>query len=91
MSHADHDWVREVVPRIRALAEEVRRSVGILLDTEGPAIRTGDLEADLQLKQDDILELRVGDAESHEPYSVGVNYEGLVDDFRWRFILLTAA
>ena len=80
MSHADHDWVREVVPRIRALAEEVRRSVGILLDTQGPAIRTGDLEADLHLKQDDILELRVGDAESQEPYSVGVNYEGLVDD-----------
>jgi pyruvate kinase len=80
MSHADHGTVREIVPRIRALAEEAGRPVGILLDTQGPAIRTGDLEADLQLKQDDILELRVGDAESHEPYSVGVNYEGLVDD-----------
>jgi pyruvate kinase len=80
MSHADHSSVREIVPRIRALAEEARRSVGVLLDTQGPAIRTGDLETDLQLKQDDILELTVAGAQSEEPYSVNVNYDGLVDD-----------
>ncbi|HZA38273.1 MAG TPA: pyruvate kinase [Candidatus Baltobacteraceae bacterium] len=80
MSHADQGWVREVVPCIRALAQEARRSVGILLDTQGPAIRTGDLEAPLHLKQDDILELTVAGARSEERYSVGVNYEGLVDD-----------
>jgi pyruvate kinase len=80
MSHADHGWVREVVPCIRALAQEARRSVGILLDTQGPAIRTGDLEAPLHLKQDDILELTVAGARSEGRYSVGVNYEGLVDD-----------
>jgi len=80
MSHADHGSVREIVPRIRALAEEARRSIGVLLDTQGSAIRTGDLETDLQLKQDDILELTVAGAQSQEPYSVNVNYDGLVDD-----------
>jgi pyruvate kinase len=80
MSHADHDSVRELVPRIRALGKEARRSIGILLDTQGPAIRTGDLETDLHLKQDDILELTVAGAEGEERYSVDVNYEGLVDD-----------
>src|SRR4029450_13425794 len=70
MSHADPGWVREVVPPIRALAEEARRPVGILLDTQGPAIRTGDLETDLHLKQDDIEELRVAGAKRQEPYSV---------------------
>src|SRR6266498_1153818 len=80
MSHADHGSVREIVPRIRALAEEARRSVGVLLDTQGPAIRTGDLKSDLELKQDDILELTVAGAQSKEPYSVNVNYDGLVDD-----------
>src|SRR5712692_3710337 len=80
MSHADHSSVREIVPRIRALAEEARRSVGILLDTQGPAIRTGDLKTDLHLKQDDILELTVAGAKSEEPHSVDVNYDGLVDD-----------
>ncbi len=68
------------VPRIRALAEEAHRSVGILLDTQGPAIRIGDLKTDLDLKQDDILELTVAGAKSKEPYSVKVNYDGLVDD-----------
>src|SRR5438093_1957171 len=80
MSHADHRSVRKIVPRVRALAEEARRSVGILLDTQGPAIRIGDLKTDLHLKQDDILELTVAGAKSKEPYSVKVNYNGLVDD-----------
>src|SRR5437773_677037 len=80
MSHAAYGSVREVVPRIRALAQEARRSVGILLDTQGPAIRTGDLKAPLHLKQDDILELTVAGAKSQEPYSVDVNYEGLIED-----------
>src|SRR6266516_3802856 len=80
MSHADHRSVRKIVPRVRALAEEARRSVGILLDTQGPAIRIGDLKTDLHLKQDDILELTVAGAKSKERYSVKVNYDGLVDD-----------
>ena len=54
--------------------------IGILLDTQGPAIRTGDLKTDLHLKQDDILELTVAGAKSEEPYSVDVNYDGLIDD-----------
>ena len=43
MNHATHDWVRHIVPRIRAIAIELDTMVGILLDTQGPAIRTGDL------------------------------------------------
>ena len=50
MSHAQHDWVREIVPRIRAIAEELGRAVAILMDTQGPAIRTGDLKTELHLK-----------------------------------------
>lgn len=80
MSHADHGSVREIVPRIRALAKEARRSIGILLDTQGPAIRTGDLESDLHLKQDDILELTVAGDKTQKPYSIEVNYDGLIDD-----------
>jgi pyruvate kinase len=80
MSHAEHRSVREVVPRIRTLAEEARRSVAILFDTQGPAIRTGDLKTDLHLKQNDILEFTVGDAKPEGPYSINVNYEGLIDD-----------
>jgi pyruvate kinase len=80
MSHAKHDWVRKIVPQIRAIATEISRPVAILMDTQGPAIRTGDLSTDLQLKPGDILELTVRGARSEEHYSVDVNYDGLIND-----------
>ncbi|MDQ6624459.1 MAG: pyruvate kinase [Verrucomicrobiota bacterium] len=80
MSHATHDWVRKIVPEIRALATSVNRPVAILLDTQGPAIRTGDLRHDLQLKPGDILEFTVRGAKSEEAYSVDVNYDDLIND-----------
>src|SRR3954468_3873344 len=80
MSHAKHEWVRELVPRIREIAAKIARPVAILLDTQGPAIRTGELKSDLKLKPGDILEFTVRGAKSEEKYSVDVNYEGLVDD-----------
>jgi pyruvate kinase len=80
MSHATHKWVREIVPRIRSLAEAAGRPVAILLDTQGPAIRTSDLETDLHLKPGDTLEFTVRGAKSKEQYSVNVNYPGFVKD-----------
>ena len=80
MSHATHPWVREIVPRIRKIAAGLSRPVAILLDTQGPAIRTGELKTNLQLKPGDILELTVRGAKSEEKYSVDVNYDGLVND-----------
>lgn len=80
MSHASHDWVRDIVPRIRMLAGKAGRPVALLIDTQGPAIRTGDLNANLHLKPGDILEFTVRGAKSKERYSVDVNYGGFADD-----------
>ena len=80
MSHAPHAWVRTVVPRIRAVAAAAKQSVGILLDTQGPAIRTGDLPAKIELKPKDIFEFTVSGAVGSESFSVNVNYDGLIDD-----------
>ena len=80
MSHAEHAWVRKIVPQIRELADDVGRTVAILLDTQGPAIRTGDLKTDLHLQPGDIIEFTVRGAKSEEKYSVDVNYEDLVND-----------
>jgi pyruvate kinase len=80
MSHAQHDWVRKIVPTIRAIAAELDMPVGILLDTQGPAVRTGDLPTKLPLKVGDIMEFTVRGARSEELYSVNVNYDGLIDD-----------
>src|SRR6266705_2845651 len=66
MSHAPREWVQQIVPRIRKLADELSRPVGILLDTQGPAIRTGPLKTPMHLKKGDILEFRVRGARSAE-------------------------
>ena len=80
MSHANHDWVRKIVPSIRSIAAELAMPVGILMDTQGPAVRTGDLGTKLDLKVGDIMEFTVRGTHSEELYSVGVNYDGLIDD-----------
>src|SRR2546430_5054023 len=80
MSHATHDWARDIVPRIRELARKAGRPIAILLDTQGPAIRTDDLKTNLHLKPGDILEFTVRGAKSKERYSVDVNYDGFADD-----------
>jgi pyruvate kinase len=80
MSHASHERARAIVPQIRALADEFGRAVAVLMDTQGPAIRTGDLKTDLHLKPGDILEFTVRGAKSEEAYSVDVNYDGLIND-----------
>ncbi len=80
MSHATHKWVQTIVPRIREIAQELDTFVGILMDTQGPAIRTGELPAKLNLKNGDIFEFTVRGTKSEEIYSVDVNYDGLIDD-----------
>ena len=80
MSHATHEWVREIVHKIRRVSSDLGIVTGILLDTQGPAIRTGDLETKLDLKPGDIFEFTVRGEKSGEVASVDVNYEGLVND-----------
>ena len=40
-SHATHEELRDAIPRIRSVAEEEGRAVGLLQDIQGPRIRTG--------------------------------------------------
>ncbi len=80
MSHAKHDWVRRVVKDIRELAAARKISVGILMDTQGPAIRTGDLKNVLDLKPGGKFTFTVRGEKSEEESSVDVNYENFVND-----------
>ena len=80
MSHGHHDWVRKIVPRVRAVAQQLGRDVALLLDTQGPAIRTGALKKDLRLAIGDVLEIAVRGAKSTQPNCLTVNYDDLIDD-----------
>ena len=82
MSHAGADSTRELVKRIRAVAAKLGRSVGILMDLQGPAIRTGDLAVSLNLKPGERIALTVRGEKSVEERSVDVNYDQLVEDIK---------
>ena len=80
MSHATHDWVRRVVPDIRAAAAARLVQVGIMVDTQGPAIRTGELGVPLDLQPGQKFTLTVRGERSEEERSVDVNYANFVND-----------
>jgi pyruvate kinase len=80
MSHAPHDWVRRVVADIRSAASARNLFAGILLDTQGPAIRTGDIGVPLDLQPGQKFTLTVRGEHREEERSVDVNYENFVND-----------
>src|SRR6266496_3317553 len=82
MSHAPHDWVRRVARDVRDAAAARRKAVGIMMDTQGPAIRTGDLPAALDLTPGQKFTLTVRGEKSEELHSVDVNYENFVNDIK---------
>jgi pyruvate kinase len=80
MSHAPHDWVRRVVKDIRAAAGARTQFIGIMMDTQGPAIRTGDISVPLDLQPGQKFTLTVRGERDLEQHSVDVNYENFIND-----------
>tara|TARA_R110000850_G_scaffold207995_4_gene334075 strand:- start:2465 stop:3871 length:1407 start_codon:yes stop_codon:yes gene_type:complete len=80
MSHASHDWTRDVVGHIREQSQRLEMSVATLIDLQGPSIRTGDVDEKLELKAGDTVEFRNADLEPSTPISVTTNYDGLYQD-----------
>src|SRR6185503_10342838 len=80
MSHSSHEWVRRVVKDIRDAAIARNAAVGIMMDTQGPSIRTGDLPAALDLHPGQKFTLTVRGEKSEELHSVDVNYDNLIND-----------
>ena len=88
MSHAPHDWVRQVVKHIRAASIATGKFIGIMMDTQGPAIRTGDLSVPLNLKPGQKFTLTVRGERREEEHSVDVNYANFVNDINVGDIVL---
>ena len=80
MSHAPHDWVRNTAKLIRELSTKLNHEVALLLDTQGPAIRTGDLRVPLDLQPGQKFTLTVRGERDLEQHSVDVNYENFIND-----------
>ena len=78
MSHGDHESHKIIIERMKEINKEVEQPVAILLDTQGPEIRTGDLKNDLNLLQGDEISISVRGSALVEESSFQVNYEDLI-------------
>jgi pyruvate kinase len=78
MSHADHAGAGRIIQWIRTLNRQVRYPVALLLDTQGPEIRTGDMAQPMELKTGDVVSLAVRGDVDVEHRSIQVNYDDLV-------------
>lgn len=90
MAHANHDYVRKIVRRIRKISDKLDRHIAIMMDVKGPEIRTGDVETPITLKPGEIFDFTVkpGETGSEEIRSVDVNYSDLVNDIEVGSIVL---
>ncbi|MET3682627.1 pyruvate kinase [Alkalibacillus flavidus] len=79
-SHGDYDEHRARIENIREAANECGATVGILLDTKGPEIRTGTFKEDeVELVKGSTVYIAMDDVEgTAERFSV--NYPGLIND-----------
>jgi pyruvate kinase len=86
MAHANHEWCRTVIRRIRAVSAKVGREIAVMMDIKGPEIRTGDVDHPIVLEAGQIFDFTVrpeADREnSEEVRSVNVNYLDLVNDIK---------
>ena len=79
MSHGDHESAARVIKSIRTLNRKLNSPVAILLDTQGPEIRTGDIADELELKNGSKITISVRDNVDVEASSIHINYDELID------------
>jgi pyruvate kinase len=82
MSHAPHEVVRRHVRQIREIAAATGTGPAILMDLQGPAIRTGEVPATITLKTRDEVELRQPGTAATRAISTTTNYPGLAADLK---------
>ena len=80
MSHGNHESHGEIIKKIKNMNKELAMPVAILLDTQGPEIRTGEVETPLELHPGDIVSLYVDHAHKPEGKSIFVNYKDIITD-----------
>ena len=78
MSHGSHDTHKKVIKSIKSINQKIKDAIPILLDLQGPEIRTGTLQNDLQLKEGDIITVSVR-PEDVERSSFSIDYEDLIN------------
>ena len=84
MAHADHEWSRMIIRRVRKVCDKAGRHIAILMDVKGPEIRTGDVPETFELEKGEIFDFTygegVGGVDEDGIRRVDVNYPGFSKD-----------
>ncbi|MBL4860192.1 MAG: pyruvate kinase, partial [Acinetobacter sp.] len=78
MSHGDHESHLKVIKSIKTLNQKVKYPLPILLDTQGPEIRTGNLKKNIELKNGDVVKVVARNVNVEES-SIPINYDDIID------------
>ncbi len=97
-SHSSADGIREMVARTRRESTQKQLPIGILLDLQGPKIRTGDLDAPIELANGELLTIVMDEdivatppaTSPAAPWRIGTTYVGMAGDVRAGDVVLFA-
>ena len=78
MSHSNHKNAKKIIDRIKKLNQSIGTPVGILLDTQGPEIRTGDTSQVVNLEPGQLVSFTIRDEVDVETTSIRVHYDELI-------------
>ena len=77
MTHGTHESHLEVMKIIKKLNKTAKHPVPIIMDTQGPEVRTGTLKNDIELKKGEIVTVSVRSGDVEES-SIQIDYEDLI-------------
>ena len=79
MSHSSHKDAATIFKSVQTLNKKRDQPLAILVDTQGPEIRTGDLSNELQLQNGSVITISVRDSTNVEESSFHIHYEDLME------------
>ena len=81
-SHATHDEVEKIVDNVNDLRKELGSNVTLLGDLQGPKIRIGELEKDIELKKNQSLSICSNLSESNGVDKIFISYPSFAKDVK---------
>ena len=81
-SHATHDEVERIVEDVNDLRKELGSNVTLLGDLQGPKIRIGELENDIELKKNQSLSICSNLSESNGVDKIFISYPSFAKDVK---------
>lgn len=81
-SHNNAEGIRRSVALVRRTAAKLNRSVGVLLDLQGPKIRCGVIDGKLQLNNGDTLTIVMDEDFEQDGTRIGTTWTSMIQDVK---------